>query len=315
MSNKLLSDVMKNTLTRYFRDYIMIIVGLSMYSFGFTAFILPQKVVIGGMSGIASLFYYKFQWPVGIVTLGLNFVLLAPAWRFVGKQFVIRTLFGVFTLSSILSIMQPLFLDAIVCKDDALMNIIIGSIFCGAGIGVVFINNGSTGGTDIIAAMVNKYSNVSIGRMMLYCDAMIISSSYLIFHSVDKIVYGIIVTIFVSLLCDMVINANRQAVQFTIISKKWEEIADAINSYANRGCTVIKGMGWYSKKDVQMLMVMCRKNESVNIFRIVKAIDHAAFITQANVNGVYGLGFDEVKVRDHHIKQTQDAINSKKENK
>ena len=145
--------------------------------------------------------------------------------------------------------------------------------------------------------MVSKHSNVSIGRMMLYTDVFIISSSYLLFHQVDKIVYGFIVLFLVSQVADMVINTNRQAVQFTIFSPHWREIATAINNEANRGCTVINGTGWYSKQDVKVLLVMCRKIESVTIFRIIKSIDSDAFITQANVNGVYGKGFDKVKIK------------------
>ncbi len=132
---------------------------------------------------------------------------------------------------------------------------------------------------------------------MLYTDVIIISSSFLLFHNIDKVVYGFVVLFLVSYMADMVVNTNRQAVQFTIFSKKWEEIATAINNEANRGCTVLTGMGWYSKSEVKMLIVMCRKIESVTIGRIIKSIDADAFVTQANVNGVYGKGFDELKVK------------------
>ena len=177
------------------------------------------------------------------------------------------------------------------------MNIIIGGVLCGVGIGLAFTHNGSTGGTDIVAAMVSKHSNVSIGRMMIYCDFFIISSSFLIFHQIDNVVYGLVVTFLASFMADQIINTTRQAVQFTIISAHWEKIADAINNEARRGCTVLEGMGWYSKHPVKVLLVMCRKIESVTIFRIVKSIDKNAFITQANVNGVYGQGFDMVKLK------------------
>ncbi len=153
--------------------------------------------------------------------------------------------------------------------------------------------------------MVSKHNDVSIGRMMIYCDFLIISSSFLVFHQIDKVVYGLIVTFLASYMADLVINSNRQTVQFIIISKHWREIADAINNNAHRGCTVLDGMGWYSKEAVKVLLVMCRKYESVNIFRIARSIDHNAFITQANVNGVYGEGFDAVKMR---IKSTRSGM-------
>ncbi|HIT15844.1 MAG TPA: YitT family protein [Candidatus Avimuribaculum pullicola] len=278
------------------KDYIMIILGLALYAFGYTAFILPEKVVMGGMAGIAALIYYKFGIPVAISNFTLNIVLLVIAWRVVGRTFVIRTIFGITTLSALFGILQPLFTEPIVGQ-QAFMNVLLGALLCGLGVGLAFAHNGSTGGTDIVAAMVSKSSNVTIGRMILYTDVFIISSSYLLFHSIDKIVYGFVILLVVSFVCDYVINTNRQAVQFTIFSEKWSEIADAIIGEAHRGCTLVHGTGWYTKHDVKILLVMCRKIEAVSIFRIIKAIDPHAFVTQANVNGVYGQGFDEEKMK------------------
>jgi uncharacterized membrane-anchored protein YitT (DUF2179 family) len=153
---------------------------------------------------------------------------------------------------------------------------------------------------------------------MMYCDVLIICSSYLLFHSIDKIVYGLIFMVIYSVAADRVINNTRQSVQFQIISKKWQEIADNIIQEAHRGCTVLDGTGWYTKAPVKILMVMCRKHESVHIFRIIKETDREAIITQSNVNGVYGFGFDELKVRVHSKKvdtpsreATSEGIDSK----
>lgn len=283
------------------KDYIMIILGIAIYSFGFTAFILPEQVVMGGVSGIGSLIYFAFGVPVAITQYSINLLLLAFAYKIVGKQFVLRTIFGATVISLMIGIMQPLFHELLdgkpLVQGETFMNVIIGGICCGVGIGLAFTHNGSTGGTDIVAAMVSKKSNVSIGRTMLYTDFFIISSSYFLFHDFNTIVYGFVVLFVASMVADMIINTNRQAVQFTIFSPKWKEIATAINNEANRGCTVLNGIGWYSKQEVKVLLVMCRKIESVTIFRIIKSIDHNAFITQANVNGVYGQGFDEVKLK------------------
>lgn len=279
------------------KDYVMIIVGLVIYSFGFCAFILPQNVVIGGYTGLASLFYYTLGIPVGPVIFALNIISLLVAYKIVGKRFVLRSIFGAFGLSAIVSIMQPLFPTAIVAPDNSMMNVMIGGILCGLGLGLSFVHNGSTGGTDIIAAMVNKRTNVSIGRMLLYADGLIIFSSMLIFHSIDNVVYGFLELLFATFMTDQVINTNRQAMQFLIISDKWEEIANAVVNDAHRGCTVFSGMGWFTKEDVKMLMVMCRKIEGVTVMRVVKSIDPYAFITQSNVNGVYGVGFDAMKIR------------------
>ena len=279
------------------KDYVMIIVGLVIYSFGFCAFILPQNVVIGGYTGLASLFYYTLGIPVGPVIFALNIISLLAAYKIVGKRFVLRSIFGAFGLSAIVSIMQPLFPTAIVAPDNPMMNVMIGGILCGLGLGLSFVHNGSTGGTDIIAAMVNKRTNVSIGRMLLYADGLIIFSSMLIFHSIDNVVYGFLELLFATFMTDQVINTNRQAMQFLIISDKWEEIANAVVNDAHRGCTVFSGKGWFTKEDVKMLMVMCRKIEGVTVMRVVKSIDPYAFITQSNVNGVYGVGFDAMKIR------------------
>ena len=301
----LISD--KKELLHQLKDYFIIVVGLALYAFGFTAFILPEKVVSGGLAGVSSLVYFKFGIPVAITNYSLNVLLLLMAFRVVGRTFVIRTVFGFSVISLFFGIMQPLFPQPFV-NNQPFMNIILGSIMCGLGVGLAFIHNGSTGGTDIVAAIVSKKTNVTIGRMILYTDVFIISSSYLLFHSIDKIVYGFVILLVVAFVCDYVINTNRQAVQFTIISEKWEEIANSINNEAHRGCTLLHGTGWYTKRDVKMLIVMCRKIESVTIFRIIKSIDKDAFVTQANVNGVYGVGFDEVKVKLHsHKPSTADA--------
>lgn len=278
------------------KDYVMIIFGLLLYALGFTAFILPEKVVTGGVVGLAALFHYAFDWNVAIVNYGINILLLLIAFRTVGRQFVVRTIFGATIASAFIGLLEPFSHQALV-QQQPFMNIIIGATLCGMGLGITFSHNGSSGGTDIIAAMVTKHTNVSFGRMMLYCDLCIISSSYLIFHSPDKIVYGVVFMIINSIVADMVINNNRQAVQFLIFSEKWEAIANAVTADAHRGCTVLDGMGWYTKKNVKVVMVMCRKFESVNIFRIIKAVDDKAFISKTNVNGVYGYGFDEMKVK------------------
>lgn len=278
------------------KDYVMITIGIFLYVIGFTAFILPEKVVIGGVSGISSLVYFSIGVPVAITQYAVNLLLLAMAWRTVGKQFVTRTIIGATIIAALIAIFQPLFTQPLV-PQQTFMNVILGGILCGLGLGIVFVHNGSTGGTDIVAAMVAKKTNVSIGRTMIYVDFFIISSSFLLFHQLDKIVYGLVILFITSYIADYIIHTNRQAVQFTIFSDHWREIADAINNDARRGCTVCSGMGWYSKKEVKFLVVMCRKIESVTIFRITKSIDPDAFVTQSLVNGVYGKGFDHLKLK------------------
>lgn len=300
----------KTKTIQFIRDYVFIILGLALYAFALSAFIIPEHVVTGGVVGLASLTHFAFGWNIGIVNYGVNLVLLAIAFRTVGKQFVFRTVFGATVGSLLLYFFVPLFPHPIV-GGQPFMNIIIGATLCGMGLGTIFNHNGSSAGTDIVAAMAAKKTNVSFGMMMLYCDVCIISSSYFIFEQIDIIFYGLIFMVINSFTADMVINNNRRAVQFLIISKRWEDIANAINNDANRGCTLVHGTGWYTKQDVKMLLVVSRRIESVSIFRIIKAIDPDAFVTQTNVNGAYGMGFDEVKVRINKYKpQLTDQCNN-----
>lgn len=296
------------------RDYLIIIFAISLYALGFCAFIAtaPEKVVIGGMAGLSqvvdmlSFGLLGFHIPYSVTIFTVNAILLLIAYKVVGKTFVIRTLFGVVVISVMIGLFQPLFTKPPV-EGETFMNVIIGAILCGLAIGLVFIHNGSTGGTDIVAAVASKKSNVTIGRAMIYFDLSVISSSIVLKffmedhfnfqEAVPPLVYGLITLFIIPFMADTMINTNRMAVQFTIFSPKWQEIATAINNEAQRGCTVLSGMGWYSKQEVKVLLVMCRKIESVTIFRIIKSIDNDAFITQAEVNGVYGKGFDEIKLK------------------
>lgn len=292
------------------KDYIMIIFGLLLYGVGFTAFILPHEIVIGGLSGVGTLVYFGTRGfvSVAVTQYVCNLLLLGMAFKLVGKTFVMRTIFGATIISLFIGVFENFFMSLghpIIA--DISMSAILGGIFCGLGVGTVFIHNGSSGGTDIIAAMVSKLSNVSIGRTMIVTDMLIVTCSIFLPYDgewgeriearVPLIVYGWIVTFVIAYITDMIINTNRQATQFVIFSHRWREIADKVNAEARRGMTVLDGMGWYSKKEVKILMVWCRKIEAVTIFRIVKLIDPDAFITQANVNGVYGKGFDTMKVK------------------
>ena len=258
--------------------------------------------MFGSVTGLSSLIHLWLGWNVAFTFYGINLILLAIAFKSVGKQFVLRTIIGASIATFFIGILQPMFPNPIV-EGQPFMNVILGAMLCGLGLGVVFTHGGSTGGTDIIAAMVAKYSTISFGRTMMYCDVLIICSSWLLFQSIDKIVYGLIFMVIYSVAADRVINNTRQSVQFMIISKKWQEIANNVIQEAHRGCTVLEGTGWYTKAAVKIVLVMCRKHESVNIFRIIKETDREAIITQSNVNSVYGFGFDELKVRLHNKKK------------
>lgn len=297
------------------REYLIISFGLALYALGFCACILPYEIVMGGLTGVGTLVFFASGQliPVAVTSYTCNLILLAIAYRIVGRKFVIRTLYGASMAALFIGILQPVFMSlSHPLIQDRPISILLGGILCGIGIGTIFIHNGSSGGTDIVAAMVSKKSNVSIGRTMIYTDMMIVSLSILLPFDGDftarlqarvpTIVYGLLITYLVAFMTDMIINTNRQAIQFIIFSHNWDAIANAISQEAHRGVTILDGMGWYSHQKVKILMVWCRKIESVTIFKIIKSIDPDAFITQTNTNGVYGKGFDKMKVKIKHSK-------------
>jgi uncharacterized membrane-anchored protein YitT (DUF2179 family) len=278
------------------REYIIIAFGLLLYAGAWKAFLLPHQITGGGVTGIGALVFYAIGVPISVTYFSINAILLLIAIRSVGLKFSIRTIYGVVILTFFFSILPQAVSGTFVGKDDNFMACVIGGLLSGAGVGIVFLANGSSGGTDIIAKVVNKYRNITLGRILLYCDVLIICSSYFLnFGSIEKIVYGLTAMAISTVAVDMVINGVRQSVQFFIFSKEYEKIADKINEDVHRGVTVLDGMGWYSKEPVKVVTVVARKNESIKIFRIVKNIDPNAFVSQSSVIGVYGEGFDIIK--------------------
>lgn len=246
----------RQNIFREMRDYLMIALGMVMYGIGWTVFLLPNDITTGGVPGIASLVYFATGLPVQYVYFGINFILLLLAIRILGWKFSIKTIFAVFTLTSFLSIIQQLTANVQLLHDQPFMACVIGASFCGGGIGIAFSSNGSTGGTDIIAAIINKYRDITLGRVMLICDLIIISSSYFVLKDWEKVVYGYVTLYICSFVLDQVVNSARQSVQFFIISEKYEEIAKHINVYPHRGATVINASGFYTGKEIKMLFVL-----------------------------------------------------------
>lgn len=278
------------------REYIFIAFGLFLYAGAWKAFLLPHKITGGGATGVGALVYYATGIPISITYFSINAVLLLIAIRTIGLKFSLRTIYGVAIMTFFFSVLPQAVQGTFVGKDDNFMACVIGGLLSGVGIGIVFLANGSSGGTDIIAKVVNKYRNITLGRILLYCDVLIICSSYFLkFGSIERIVYGLTAMAITTIAVDMVINGVRQSVQFFIFSKEYEQIATRINIDVHRGVTILDGMGWYSKEPVKVITVVARKNESIKIFRIVKDIDPNAFISQSSAIGVYGEGFDIIK--------------------
>jgi uncharacterized membrane-anchored protein YitT (DUF2179 family) len=285
----------KKVIIEEIQDYFFIIIGLCLYALGWTGFLLPNGLTTGGVTGIAAIIFFATKIPVGISYFCINSILLLLSIKIFGFKFSLKTIINVFILTFLLSFMQSVITEPLV-KGEPFMSCILGGVLCGTGIGLVFNFKGSTGGTDIIALIINKYRHISIGKGLLICDILIISSSYFVFYNIEKIVYSLVIMGVSSYTVDMVLNGARQSVQFFIFSEKYNEIADAIIKQAHRGCTLLDGTGWYTQKSVKVIVVMAKKNESVTIFRIVKDIDQNAFISQSSVRGVYGQGFEQIKV-------------------
>ena len=278
----------------FWKDYLTIFLGTFMYALGVTQFIMPHQFVLGGLTGVAVLLNYALGWPVSVMVFVMNAVLLLIAFRILGSEFLVKTIVGVASLTLFIGMFES-FQWPPIMTDEPLMAGLIGSIVAGSGVGLVMSVNGSSGGTDIIVLVINRYRNITPGRTMLWVDLIIVASSFVIFRSVETIVFGIIIIAVMATSVDWVLNGIRQSVQFFIISHEYEEIATQINHQLHRGCTVLDGTGWYTKKTQKVLLVMAKRNESTSIFRLVKSIDEDAFISQSNIIGIYGQGFDKMR--------------------
>ena len=284
---------MKNKIFSAIKMYTVIILGLALYAFGVTAFLLPVKITAGGVTGISMLIFYATGVPAGYPYFLINCFLIILAIRILGTNFGLKTLFSMVVISLLLNIM-PIFIKEPLVK-DLFLSSVLGGILGGVGLGLTFNQGGSTGGTDIIAMIINKYRNISPGRVIMYCDVLIISSSFFVLKSVEILVYGYVTMWIVAYSIDAFLTGAQQSVQLFIFSDKYEQIADYINTESRRGLTIIDGTGWYTKKQVKMIMTVVRKRESPMIFQKIKQIDPDAFISQGSVMGVYGKGFDEIR--------------------
>lgn len=302
------------------REYVMIAIGLLINTLAWNLFLIPHEVAGGGATGIAAIVMYATKGllpvevqafftmlgmesvgggiPITVTFFFINAILLIASIKVLGFQFSIRSIFGVLCLTVWLWIpfrdLYQQFTGEPFPLFEPFMSSILAGVILGIGMGLAFTNNGSSGGTDIIAKIINKYRTITLGRALLFTDVMIIcSSGFLPGAGIERVIYGLITMTVTCITLDMYINGIRQSVQFFIFSSKYAEIADAIMQQAHRGVTVINGQGWYSKENVKVITVVARRNESTQIFRLIKDIDNNAFISQSAAIGVYGKGFNE----------------------
>ena len=283
---------------RTVRDYAIIAIAMIMGVIGLNLFLVPNEITMGGTMGVAEIVY----WGTGIQTqytyFAINAALLIAALKVLGWRFCVKTVYAVVVFTVASSVFQWLgFANVRLLADQKFMACIVGGVFMGTSVGLGLSAGGSTGGSDVVAAMIHKYRDVSLGHIILFCDLTIITSSYVVLHDWEKVLYGYVLLFIVSFCVDYVVNSLRRSVQFLIISRKWEEIGLAINKIADRGCSTLNGNGFYSKRDIKVIFCIAKKSESAMIFDIVDEIDPDAFVAQSAVIGVYGQGFDRVRVR------------------
>lgn len=322
MSQALAAPVSKRAQAWYFvHDFFFIILGVCLYVIGWTGFILSQEITTGGLAGITTIIQIATQIPANIPYNIINVGLLVISIIFLGWRYSVKTLIGVILMGIAIPIGQALFGDpdtavyhnlnswltdtipnvGPLLKGERFMAVIIGGILCGSGLFLVFHVNGSTGGTDVIVSIFNKYTTLSLGRAMILIDATIVTVSYFVnVYMVGKdpqlgmelLTFSIVEVVFCSMTLDYWTNSNKHSIQLFIFSKKYKEINDAIISRLHRGCTLVHAEGGYSQEETRILMVVTRKAHLQSINRIIKEIDPDAFVSEGTVHGVYGRGFD-----------------------
>ncbi len=290
------------------KDYVNITLGLLLYTFGFTMFLLPYQIVTGGISGIGAIVFYSTGFPVQYTFFIINAVLIVMALKILGWKFLTKTIYATFMLTLFLEIFQDIItmpngeFYKILGENNDFMSLLIGCMMTGTALAIVFLNNGSTGGTDIVAAVLNKFHNITLGKALIMIDICIISSCLFVdsFGAIDlrcrKVVFGLCTMVIECLMLDYVMFWQRQSVQFLIFSKKYQEIAYEITRITDHTLTILDGHGYYTGKPTKVICLLAKKRESLLIFRIVKSIDPNAFVSQSAVIGVYGEGFDAIKV-------------------
>lgn len=282
-------------------SYVVITLGLMLYTFGWSAFMLPAQIVGGGISGLSSIIYYAVgvHIPIGVLNLVFNGILVIIGFKVLGSKFGANTIYGI-VMSSVFFVLwqQVLGVGTLfdVDKFGVFMCAVIGGACCGAGIGLSFIMGGNTGGTDIIALIVSKYHNVSPGRVIMIIDVVIIGCSYFVSHKIDNVVCGYIVMLVMTYVLDMVLDGNKQSYQVMVFSMKNDEIAEAVTREVGRGATLLNAEGCYSHQEQKVLLMMVHRTDKPHVMQIIHRIDENAFISVSKAEGVYGKNFEKLKL-------------------
>ncbi len=312
--------LIKHSFWDIIREYGLITLGLLAYALGWTIFLLPNNLVGGGVSGFAAILYYATGIPLGYTYLVVNVVLLIIAIKILGTGFGGKTIYAILMTAICLNVFPSLvpteFINEFAVSNGKLICTVLGGIIAGVGIGISISQGGSTGGTDIIALLWCKFRNGSPGRVILIIDVIIILSSIMVPSYTESgellpfseklavVVYGLIQVTVSGYAVDLYLSGSKQSVQAFIFTKKYKEMADAIAFDMKRGVTVIPAKGWFSKEDFNVVMVVTRKSDLNLLLRYVKTIDSEAFLSVSSVMGVYGKGFDTIRVKQKNDKKS-----------
>lgn len=285
----------------FIKDFFFINLGMAIYSAGWALFLLPNHITTGGGAGLMAIVQYATGFPMQYSLLIINAILLLMAWWQLGGKFALKTLYAVLSLSFFLGLGQSL----IAMPDGSMLNVlgenqegmacILGAVLNGIGIGMVFMSGGCTGGWDVIAAIINKYKNVSIGRVLLYLDLFVIGSCYFLFHSWQMVVFGYVTLVVYTFAVDTMINSSKQDIQFTVYTKESDLLVRIIREKTGHTATLLFGEGGYTHEEMKVVVTIVHKSEQVQMLRLIRDTDPHAFVTFHRVEGAFGLGFNVIK--------------------
>ncbi len=283
------------------KEYFLMTVGMFLYAFGWIGCILPADGMGGGAAGLSLVLCmfveHLFGWHVSIGTMVfmINALLLLVAGFIVGWKFGVKTVFSIIMISVAMnfweSVLPP---EGLFSGLENILQVILGGILAGSGVAICFMQGGSTGGVDIVAMIINKYRTVRYGNIVMCSDFIIIGSSLLVGKTLTTVVYGYILTAVFGYTVDMIMSGNQQSNQIFIMSRKYDEITKAILEVAHRGVTLLDGMGGYTREEMKVVVVVCRKRETSDVLKVVKSVDPTAFMSIGSVAGVYGQGFQSL---------------------
>lgn len=300
-----------NNFWSLFYDYFVITLGVCLYCGAWAVFLMPNNLIGGGVSGLSAIVYYATGVSMGITNFSVNALLLVVAFFILGRGFGLKTIYAIIMSSLALQFFPSLiptdFVNDFTAENGKMLCVVMGGALTGLGIGLTFTRGGSTGGTDIIAMIINKYKDITPGRLLLMLDFVIILSSLLIpsylpdgsqlnfTGKIANVIYALVLVAVNSYTVDLYLTGSKQSVQIMIFSKKYEALADEIAFNIKRGVTLLRSRGWFNKQESEVLLVVARKTDLSMILARIKEVDPAAFISVSSVMGVYGLGFDTIK--------------------